>query len=162
MIIHTYLCRQCEHEWDVVDRVEPVQCVKCAGYKTQWVPKGGHPLKQLRRNDAIMRSLADSYGLTNMKSAREGECMAPNPAPLKPLDGPGYQGIPGMNIPLHSDQRGNMAMSCQVITPPPEALKMGDPLANTGPAAPRPKLPSMAEKTNIAARCDGEGRERSA
>lgn len=149
MVIRTYLCRRCQYEADYT--VENPRCQKCGSPRMQWIPGGGHPLKVLPRNDRIMRGLAETYGLTNMKTARAGEAVMPDPAPTRPYDGPPLQ-LSGMNVPLQ--MRGNQVVaSCQSID------TSGMSLEAVGPSEPLPKAPSLASRTVIEARYTGEGKE---
>jgi hypothetical protein len=43
-------------------------CPECGCIKVSWVPGGGHIGKMAPKADATLRSLADSFGLTNMNS----------------------------------------------------------------------------------------------
>lgn len=133
MPIRTFLCRRCQLEFDkLVDQGEIPQCRKCGGYDHQVIPGGGHPLKSLRRRDNIMRMLADSYGLTDMKSAREGESVAPD------VKVPKYDGLTAM--------ASNDMVACNPIQ------VNADLIAKAGPPIKQPKLPSLREKTVIEAR----------
>lgn len=133
MPIRTFLCRRCQLEFDkLVDQGEIPQCRKCGSYDHQIIPGGCHPLKSLRRRDNIMRMLADSYGLTNMKSAREGESMAPD------VPTPKFENLNGVSM-------GDM-VTCNPIQ------ATGDLMAKAGPPIKQPKLPSLREKTVIEAR----------
>lgn len=145
-VIRTWLCRQCQHEFDA--DIENPCCVKCGKGPAQWVPKGGHPLKVLRHKDRIMRGLAEEHGLTNMRSARAGESVMPT-TPERKRDAD-YQ-FNGTNIPISSD-----GVTCQ-------AVKV-DKLSLDGMGLPQkaelPKLPSLREKTVIAAKWSDKGESR--
>lgn len=147
MVIRTFLCRRCRFEADY--SVDNPRCQKCGATRMQWIPGGGHPQKQLRRNDSIMRGLAETYGLTNMKTAREGECVMPNPEPTKPYDGPPLQLASGVNVPLQMNGRGQVVASCQPIE------VTGAMLDAVGPTTALPKAPSLAERTIVEARYTG-------
>lgn len=165
MIKKTYLCRRCQHEWDIWDAVEPVPCAACGSHTTQWLPKGANISKTLRRNDRMFKQLAEDYGLTNLKDAREGEAMAPGPPQMKKA-GVGYGGIPGLDVPLRTNQRGDFAASCEVITPPPNLLAMQNPLSDDGvnratSVSHQPVMPkqSVLSRTIIEAKADSSGKE---
>jgi hypothetical protein len=110
-----------------------------------WIPGGGHPQVSLKRSDNIMRSLAETYGLSNMKSARPGESVMPNPpAPVHAQAGT-YNGLPGTNMPINMDVNGNLLASCM-----PVALPKGTELPMLG--GPQPRLPHISQNTKIEAR----------
>jgi hypothetical protein len=130
---------------------------------TQWVPMGANISKTLRRNDRMFKQLAADYGLSNLKDAREGEKMAPDPPALK-KSGVSYGGIPGLDVPLKTNQRGDFVASCETITPP--KISLSNPLAPDGvnrptSISPEPIMPKspIGPRTIIEGRCDASGRE---
>jgi hypothetical protein len=119
--------------------------MKCGSRSLQWVPRGGHPLKNLRRYDAIMRSLAETYGLSNMRSARAGEAVVPPPPDPMPT-GQKWSPMPGVELPLR--------YGCQNID-----AKTVAPLLDAMPAESQPKVPHISERTIISARYTRDGKE---
>ena len=147
MIVKTYLCRRCHQEAEhLLDEGDIPQCKngKCLSYELVWIPGGGHPQVSLRRSDNIMRSLAETYGLSNMKSARAGESVMPNaPAPMHAQAG--TYNAASMSMPINMDVNGNLLGGCTPIT-----LPKGTELPNLG--GPQPRLPHISQNTKIEAR----------
>ena len=95
---HSTRCGKEFRSWDKVP-----ECPHCGSVKVTWVPGiGGIIGKETRFADATLRSIAQSYGLTNLKSARAGESAHPGlPTPkqqgtYKPA--PGFE-VPWSNVP---------------------------------------------------------------
>lgn len=69
-------------------------CPKCRCAKTKWVPAGGHMKSAATTHaDQTLRSVASRFGLTNLKSAREGEAAHPG-IPKPKTDERLFAGIP--------------------------------------------------------------------
>jgi len=111
----------------------------------QWIPKGGRPLKVLRRYDAIFRSLADTYGLSNMRTAREGEAVIP-PPPEGRTAGT-WSPSPGVELPIALG-------ACTAVD-----AKQVAPLVGSMTPERQPRLPHISERTIIDARYTRDGRE---
>lgn len=145
MVIKTYSCKRCRNEADYSE--SRPRCKTCGSFKLSWVPKGGHIGKVAKTHDSIFRRMADTYGLTNLKNAREGECMAPSEPALRPYDGPGYMGMP-----LQMNNQGQVVGSCQPIP-----LEQVGPVIDSMPAPERKvKMPSLRESTIVEARWSKE------
>jgi hypothetical protein len=70
-------------------------CPKCRCARTQWVPSGGHIKHGATTHaDQTLRSVANRFGLTNLKSARQGEAAHPGIQQAKAAGGKDYFGIP--------------------------------------------------------------------
>ncbi len=98
-IVRTYLCgnAECAAEFDSGDAAPG--CPKCRNVNVSWVPRGGHVLSAAtQHNDRTLKSLAGQFGLTNLRSARQGESAHPGVPQGKPLDGMRYG--PHGGIPL--------------------------------------------------------------
>lgn len=95
-VLRTFACLNpdCAVEFDSWD-ASPY-CSKCDCAKTRWVPKGGNIIgPNTRHADRTLRNVAESYGLTNLNSAREGECAAPSLPTPKPIPGAPPLVLPG-------------------------------------------------------------------
>lgn len=129
----------------------------------QWIPKGGHMLKTLRQNDGYFRKMADVYGLTNLKDAKEGEAMMPTTPSMRP--GPPMQ-MNGVDIPLGSNQKGEIIGGCnpvslenvKALVGEGEARVTRQPLQDALPLKNKP--PTLREQTIIEARWSKEGGEK--
>lgn len=82
-VLRTWKClnRRCGSEFESGEAYPP--CSSCGGVKVQWVPGGGHVMHGATRHaDRTVRQVAAQFGLTNLRSAREGEAAHPGlPAP---------------------------------------------------------------------------------
>lgn len=132
MVIRTYLCRRCGTERDYSD--EPERCADCGHGDLQWIPRGGHPLRTLRRRDRLIRQLAEAHGLSNLRSARPGEPMAP-PSAAQP------RVMEGVSLKTLNLEAAN-AM-----------------IGKVGAAAERPRGPNLKQMTNVIARFTRDGKE---
>ena len=90
----------CEKQFESGEPAPYCPACKCA--KVSWVPSGMHIIHGATSHaDRTLRSVAQSFGLTNLKSAREGEAAHPGVDTGKPLGmryGP-HGGIPISNKP---------------------------------------------------------------
>lgn len=77
---------------------KPPRCPKCRSRRARWVPLSVSIAKSAPSADRHLREIADSYGLTDLRSARAGESAAPKPpTPARTID----WGPPGMGkIPV--------------------------------------------------------------
>lgn len=77
-ILRSFACLNpdCAIEFDSWD-ASPY-CPTCDCAKTRWRPTGGHIIGPATKHaDRTLRSVAESFGLNNLHSAREGEAAAP-------------------------------------------------------------------------------------
>jgi hypothetical protein len=66
----------------------------------RWVPRGGHFISPSTAHaDRTLRSVAESFGLTNLNSAREGEAAAPSRPTPKAIPGPPLVLPGGIQVP---------------------------------------------------------------
>jgi hypothetical protein len=95
-ILRTWLClnRECGNEFEDGEYNPP--CPECGCLRVQHIPGGGHVLHATTRNaDATLGRIAARHGLTNLRSAREGEAAHPGRPPRKEI-----AGVPPMNVGL--------------------------------------------------------------
>lgn len=144
----TFTCQRCNGENDYWE--DKPRCKVCGSRKLDWLPKGGHILKELPKANGYFRKMADTYGLTNLKDAREGEAMMPTPPATKPYDGPGYQPMQGVNMPLQMNNQGQVVGSCQAI--PLDQVKGAIENIPSSSVPPPVKMPSLREQTIVEAR----------
>lgn len=102
-ILRTWHCLNGECASEFESGAASPTCPVCKCVKVSWVPGGGHMMSPATlHNDRTVRSLAKSFGLSNLKSARQGEAAHPGVSQGKPMDerrfGP-YGGIPWSDRP---------------------------------------------------------------
>lgn len=118
-ILRTWACLnpECGREFDSGDPAP--YCPGCECAKVRWIPRGGHIIgPNTKHADATLRSVADSFGLTNMNSAREGEAAAPSLPTAKVVPGSRPMVLPGgIQVP-----RTMTASSSFAATPTPIKL----------------------------------------
>lgn len=70
-------------------------CPKCRCAKTRWSPSGGH-MKSAKtvHADSTLRDVANRFGLSNLKSARQGEAAHPGLQQPKAGNEKLFHGIP--------------------------------------------------------------------
>lgn len=71
------------HEFHSYEKANP-DCPVCGNCRVEWVPGGGHIGKLAPRADATLRSLAASYGLTNLNSPSPSRLNRAMPAQQAP------------------------------------------------------------------------------
>ena len=76
-------------------------CIKCQCARVRYIPGGMHIISPATTHaDRTLRTVAASHGLTNLRSAREGECAAPSLPTPKAIPGAPPLGLPGgISIP---------------------------------------------------------------
>src|SRR5438477_4257810 len=75
-------------------------CPHCGNVRVAWQPAGGHIRHAATAHaDHVLRSVADSYKLTNLRSARAGEAAHPGVPHRKPADERLFHGIPWSTVP---------------------------------------------------------------
>lgn len=99
------LNHNCCHVFHSYEHGNP-ECPRCRCVRVQWVPGGGHVGKQYRQLDASLRSLAESFGMTNINSASPSRLnrSMPKHDPVK-ADGPVKQFAPGFAAPYNTQGR---------------------------------------------------------
>jgi hypothetical protein len=98
-IVRSWICGnpECESDFDSGDAAPT--CPACGCVKVHWRPNGGHVMSAAtKHNDRTIKSLANSFGLTDLKSARQGEAAHPGVRQGKPLDGMKYGAWGGIPI----------------------------------------------------------------
>jgi hypothetical protein len=92
-ILRTWGCLNCNHRFDAW---EPnPECPSCGCVRVSWVPGGGHIAGVSRSADAEFRSLADTFGLSDLASGGNGaKVLAKQPA-VSPQSGPSHSFAPG-------------------------------------------------------------------
>lgn len=94
------LNRACRHVFHSFERESP-ECPKCGCARVSWVPGGGH-IATTGNIDRTVRSLADSYGMTNVNTpspSRLNRAMPKHYHP--PADGPTVN-FGGFSAPVNS------------------------------------------------------------
>ena len=90
-ILRTWQChnRRCGNTFDSWD--DYPSCPGCKNVKVSWVPGGGHVMGVAPQADADIRSLADTFGLSDLTSTRHGQkggrAKPPLPATTAPAGG---------------------------------------------------------------------------
>jgi predicted nucleic acid-binding Zn-ribbon protein len=103
MISRDWQCMACGHTFHSYDG-NPA-CPKCGCVRVQWVPGGGHVRKHAGV-DATVRSLAESYGMSDINTpspSRLNRAMPKYDAPK--ADGPTLNFAPGFAAPFHTGGR---------------------------------------------------------
>lgn len=102
-ILRTFGClnARCGHEFDAWEAAP--ECPKCRSVKVCWRPRGGHIHGETtKHNDRTLKSLANSFGLTDMGQrggTHEGEPVKRD-LPSRPMmPGSVPTGIPGIGAP---------------------------------------------------------------
>lgn len=76
-VTRDWTCRNPECGHDFESRNAAPDCPKCKSH-AQWRPSGGHVRSASTTHaDRTLRDVAGQFGLTNLKSAREGEAAHP-------------------------------------------------------------------------------------
>ena len=118
-VLRSWICLNddCAADFDSGDAAP--ECPKCRNVKVQWRPAGGHIMSAAtKHNDRTVKSLAASFGLSNLNSARQGEAAHPGVPQGKPLEGMRYGAYGG--IPL--------ATTCTAgFAPNPPNIKIAGP-----------------------------------
>lgn len=100
-ILRTWRClnRRCGVEFEAGEPYPA--CPTCRGAKVQYIPGGGHVLHGATKHaDRTLKEVASSYGLTNLRSARQGEAAHPGLAPAKVISGlPPLNAGHGITVP---------------------------------------------------------------
>ena len=95
-ILRNWCCLnvECGHQFE---SGEPAPyCEKCQCARVRYIPGGGHLISPSTQHaDRTLRSVAASYGLTDLRSAREGECAAPSLPTPKAIPGAPPLTLPG-------------------------------------------------------------------
>lgn len=117
-ILRTWQChnRRCGETFDLWD--DYPACPACKNVKVSWVPGGGHVMGTAPQADADIRSLADTFGLSDLTSTRHGQkggrAKPPLPATTAPA-GNGAMAFGGFVTPqpyaIGSD--GQVHATCQ-------------------------------------------------
>lgn len=102
MISRDWVClnRSCRHTFHSFERESP-ECPRCGCVRVSWVPGGGH-IGTTGNIDRTVRSLADSYGMTNINTpspSRLNRAMPKHYHP--PADGP-TMNFGGFSAPINS------------------------------------------------------------
>lgn len=96
------------------DAWEPYpECPQCHGVRVEWVPGGGHVAGTAPAADAELRTLADTFGLTDLNSARRDQRAKPAlPRPVGDAQ-PAMQFAPGYAAtPYVLDKQGKPHAVC--------------------------------------------------
>jgi hypothetical protein len=95
-ILRFWVCCNADCQNDFESGEPAPYCPKCDCAKTRWRPSGGHIISPATTHaDRTLRSVAASYGLTDLRSAREGESAAPSLPTPKPIPGAPPLTLPG-------------------------------------------------------------------
>ena len=122
MPLRTWDClnRNCKKRFNSTEEYPP--CPRCRGARVKWVPVSFAIQTQAKKIDTNLRGLADDYGMTDIKSTREGESQRgytpPKGVPTIPY-APGTDWA--ANIPV--DKNGTPIVSCVPAKAPPTKIK---------------------------------------
>ena len=114
-IVRSWAClnKRCGQTFDAWEPFP--ECPRCHGVRVQWIPGGGHVAGTAKGADSELRALTDAFGLTNLKSAREGEAakvLATQPAPSNDRHH-AMQFAPGFaQVPYAMDRTGKVHSVC--------------------------------------------------
>ena len=76
---------RCRTEFHSFDHANP-PCPKCGNLRVSWVPGGGHIAKRSPSLDRTVRSLADSFGLTDLNSPSPSRLNRAMPRIARPAE----------------------------------------------------------------------------
>lgn len=147
-VLRTWWCQnaRCGVTFDSWDNYP--ECTKCGCARTNWMPGGGHVGSRAPGIDATLRDLADTYGMTDIASAKAGERAMPKMTPTAARDeGSKMQFAPGfVGTPYTLDAQGRAHAVCE-----PSAQKINFKVkASVGKAlTPSGNFPSPSTNTRI-------------
>lgn len=140
MPILTFRCcnSRCGREYDSYS-TEP-RCPTCRSKRAQWVPVKVAIRKVAPQVDRDMRVAAEQYGMSDFRTARMGEKMAPprskTPSGVK-LDQVTLAGAAGQGVPVYRGDDGNIIIKSVCV---PSGVtssvrpRMGVPIPERGPS----------------------------
>lgn len=95
-ILRTWACLNAECANQFESGESAPYCPLCDCAKVRWVPGGGNIISPSTKHaDRTLRGVAQSFGLTNLNSAREGEAAAPSLPTPKQIPGAPPLVLPG-------------------------------------------------------------------
>jgi hypothetical protein len=86
-------------------------CPGCGCVRVQWIPGGGHCAGTAKAADAELRTLAETFGLSDLHSARRGEAVKIT-ATSAAATGPQKSFAPGFQTPIVTDANGHAVATC--------------------------------------------------
>lgn len=108
------LNRRCGHQFHSFQKESP-ECPRCGCARVSWVPGGGH-IGKTGGIDKTVRSLADSYGMTDINTPSPSRLNRAMPkAYHPPADGPVMNFGPGFSAPINSQGRPTSGWSTSRI-----------------------------------------------
>jgi len=104
MISRDWQCmnQSCGETFHSYEKANP-GCPRCGCVRVNWIPAGGHIGKVAPRADATLRSLADSYAMTDMNSPSHSRLNRAMPALQQPATDPSLgqrHFAPGFSSPV--------------------------------------------------------------
>lgn len=99
-ILRTWNCLNdaCHGQFDSGDPAPA--CPDCGNVRVAWQPGGGNIMSAATKHaDRTLKSVAANFGLTNLKSARQGEAAHPGIQQGKPASDRLFHGIPWSTTP---------------------------------------------------------------
>ena len=129
-------------------------CPSCGGVRVNWIPGGGHVAGTSRAADAELRTLADTFGMTDINTARRGERAKPAlpSAPAAERGAPAVTFGPGFSSPVVRDRSGAPVATCLPSSSPVDfKVKAG----RDRPMAPNKSFAHISSNTRVEARHSG-------
>lgn len=154
-IVRTWKCQnqRCGCEFESGEKV--AVCPACGNVRVEWVPKGGNLMGLAREADAELRKLADTFGLSDINSARRGERSKPAlPVPSVADTRPAMQFAPGFSgTPYVVGKDGRPHAVCE---PSRNRVDFKTRVGTNTPLAPSSTFKHISSATRIEARHSGK------